>query len=199
MNRFETHFVAYYAYFTAKLHQLFFKRRQFENLVFVIVSIKENIRLIARTPLLQLAKGRYWTNTWNGHAFGYFPKVALWIWHLVTVGCQKVLAVKCNAYFQHLQYYRFKTLTTLTMIVRSNIIMPFLRKGQNIELLIVDGCLATRQKWPKLPYLVQSKQSPCQPDIPYSLNFMTLPERYTCIDVSMYWNFIHDFFGFRPT
>ena len=45
----ETYFVAYYAYFTAELRQLK-TLGQFENLVFVIVSTRENIRLIARTP-----------------------------------------------------------------------------------------------------------------------------------------------------
>ena len=40
MNRFETYFVAYYAYFTAKLNQ-----GQFENLMFVIMSTRENIAL----------------------------------------------------------------------------------------------------------------------------------------------------------
>ena len=53
MDRFETYFVAYYAYFTAELHHL--KKTttlgQFENLVFVIMSTRENIRLIARTSL----------------------------------------------------------------------------------------------------------------------------------------------------
>ena len=47
VNRFETYFVAYYAYFTAKLHQF-----QFENLVFVIMSTRENVRLIARCSLV---------------------------------------------------------------------------------------------------------------------------------------------------
>ena len=45
----ETNFVAYYAYFTAELHQF---TEQFENLVFVIMSTRENIHLIARTPLV---------------------------------------------------------------------------------------------------------------------------------------------------
>ena len=58
MNRFETYFVAYYAYFTAKLHHFFFFLKigqlgQFD-LVFVILSISENIPLIARTPLKEI-------------------------------------------------------------------------------------------------------------------------------------------------
>ena len=57
MNRFETSFVACYAYFTAKLHQ--FKKKtlgQFENqFVFVIMSPTENIRLIARTSSIRIA------------------------------------------------------------------------------------------------------------------------------------------------
>ena len=49
-----------------------------------------------------------------------------------------------NAYFQHILYYksekRLKTLTT--MIVRYNIIIPFLKTGQKFSLVIIDGCLA---------------------------------------------------------
>ena len=53
VNHFETYFVAYYAYFTAELHHFFFKKKigQFENFVFVIMSTRENIRLIARSSL----------------------------------------------------------------------------------------------------------------------------------------------------
>ena len=46
-NHFETNFVAYYAYLTAELHQFLKSLGQFENLVFVIMSTRENIRLIA--------------------------------------------------------------------------------------------------------------------------------------------------------
>ena len=52
MNHFETYFVAYFAHFTAELHQLKKTLGQFENLVFVIIPTRENIRLIARTFLL---------------------------------------------------------------------------------------------------------------------------------------------------
>ena len=52
VNRFETYFVVYYAYFTAELHQFNKTLGQFENLVFVIMSTRENIRLIARSSLL---------------------------------------------------------------------------------------------------------------------------------------------------
>ena len=54
VNHFEMYFVACCAYFTAKL-QIFFYTPilktlgQFENLVFVIMSTRENIRLIARS------------------------------------------------------------------------------------------------------------------------------------------------------
>ena len=47
VNRFETYFVAYHAYFTAELHL-----GHFENLVFVIMSTMENISLIARTSCI---------------------------------------------------------------------------------------------------------------------------------------------------
>ena len=47
-NRFETYFVAYYAYFTSKLNQ-FKKKQHYSN--FKNMSTWENIRLIARTPL----------------------------------------------------------------------------------------------------------------------------------------------------
>ena len=46
VNRCETYFVAYNVYFTAELHQW-----QFENLVIVIMSTRENKRLIARSSL----------------------------------------------------------------------------------------------------------------------------------------------------
>ena len=51
VKRFETYFVDYYAYLTAKLHQFFKTNGHFENLVFVIMSTRENIRLTARTSL----------------------------------------------------------------------------------------------------------------------------------------------------
>ena len=55
VNHFEAYFVAYCAYFTAEIHQ--FKKKhtlgQIENLVFVIMSTRENIRLIARTSFCQ--------------------------------------------------------------------------------------------------------------------------------------------------
>ena len=51
VNPFETYFVAYYAYFTAELHQILKTLGQFENLVFVILLTRENIRLIARSSL----------------------------------------------------------------------------------------------------------------------------------------------------
>ena len=47
MNRFESYFDAFYAYFTTETDQL----GQFENLGFVIMSTRENIRPIARAPL----------------------------------------------------------------------------------------------------------------------------------------------------
>ena len=50
MDRFETYFDALYAYFTTETVQ-FKTLGQFENLGFVIMSTRENIRLIASTPL----------------------------------------------------------------------------------------------------------------------------------------------------
>ena len=47
MNRFETYFVAYYAYFTAE-YTNFKNIRAIWKFVFVIMSTRENIRLIAR-------------------------------------------------------------------------------------------------------------------------------------------------------
>ena len=49
MNRFETYFDVFYAYFTTKTGQ-FKTLGQFENLGFVIMSTRENISLIARAP-----------------------------------------------------------------------------------------------------------------------------------------------------
>ena len=58
VNRFETYFVAYYAYFTAKLHQFKKTLGQFEKLVFVIIPTRENIRVIARRSLLIYKDGQ---------------------------------------------------------------------------------------------------------------------------------------------
>ena len=52
MNRFETYFDAFYVNFTTGTDK--FKKKtlgQFENQGFVIMSTRENIRLIARAPL----------------------------------------------------------------------------------------------------------------------------------------------------
>ena len=48
INCFEMYFYAYFAYFTAKPHKFLKTLRKFENLVFVIMLTRENIRLIAR-------------------------------------------------------------------------------------------------------------------------------------------------------
>ena len=53
MNRFETYFDAFYAYFTTEPDQFFKKLGQFENFGFVIMSTRENVRLIARAPFQQ--------------------------------------------------------------------------------------------------------------------------------------------------
>ena len=51
VNRFETHCVAYYAYFSAKLYQFL---KTFENLVFVIMSTRE-IYALSLELLYQIA------------------------------------------------------------------------------------------------------------------------------------------------
>ena len=51
MDHFETYFDALYAYFTTETVQFKKILEQFENLGFVIMSTRENIRLIASTPL----------------------------------------------------------------------------------------------------------------------------------------------------
>ena len=53
MNRFETYFNAFYVNFTTRKDQFYKKIGQFENLGFVIMSTRENIRLIARAPSLK--------------------------------------------------------------------------------------------------------------------------------------------------
>ena len=53
MDRFETYFDAFYAYFTTETVQFLKILGQFENLGFVIMSTRENIRLIARAPFTQ--------------------------------------------------------------------------------------------------------------------------------------------------
>ena len=50
MDRFETYFGAFYAYFTTETVQFEKILGQFENLGFAIMSTRENIRLIARAP-----------------------------------------------------------------------------------------------------------------------------------------------------
>ena len=50
MDRYETYLDAFYAYFTTESPILKILG-QFENLGFVIMSTREKIRLIARTPL----------------------------------------------------------------------------------------------------------------------------------------------------
>ena len=49
VNRFETYRVAYYAYFYYQTTPILKTLGQFDNLVFVIMSTSENIRLITRT------------------------------------------------------------------------------------------------------------------------------------------------------
>ena len=50
MNRFETYFDAFHAYFTTETVQFKKTLGQVENLGFVIMSTRENIRLIAKAP-----------------------------------------------------------------------------------------------------------------------------------------------------
>ena len=51
MNRFETYFDAYYIYYTTQTDEFLIALGLFENLAFVIMSTRENIRLIARAYL----------------------------------------------------------------------------------------------------------------------------------------------------
>ena len=51
MDRFETYFDAFYEYFNTETVQFPKTLGQLENLGFVIMSTRENIRLIARAPL----------------------------------------------------------------------------------------------------------------------------------------------------
>ena len=57
MNRFETFFVACCAYLLPNYTNFKKTLGQFENLVFVIMSTRENIRLIARSSLSVLLHG----------------------------------------------------------------------------------------------------------------------------------------------
>ena len=52
MNRFETYFDAFYVNFSTGTDQFLKTLGQFQNLGFAIMSTRENIRLIARTPYL---------------------------------------------------------------------------------------------------------------------------------------------------
>ena len=51
MNSFETYFDANYTYYTTQNRRILKSLGLFENLAFVIVSTRENIRLIARASL----------------------------------------------------------------------------------------------------------------------------------------------------
>ena len=56
MNRFETYFYAYHAYFTTRKRPILKTLERFENFVFVIMSTRENIRLIAIASLSPVDK-----------------------------------------------------------------------------------------------------------------------------------------------
>ena len=69
------------------------------------------------------------------------------------------------------------------MIVRCNIIIPFLKTGQNFLPTIIEGCISTKKMdLFAIPGII--KQSPWQLDFPYLHTVMALPERHT--DVSIY-------------
>ena len=53
MNRFETYYDANYTYYTTQNRQILKSLGLFENLALVIMSTRENIRLIARASLLR--------------------------------------------------------------------------------------------------------------------------------------------------
>ena len=61
------------------------------------------------------------------------------------------------------------------MIVRYNSIIPFLKTGQKLLLVIIDGCLATRQNG-FICYTWYYKTITAQLDFPYLHTFMALPE-----------------------
>ena len=69
------------------------------------------------------------------------------------------------------------------MMSRYIIVISIITKGQNIVLHIIDGCLATRQKWTNsLPSLI--KRLLQQQKITYLLDCIQLPEGH--IGVSIY-------------
>ena len=55
MNRFDTYFDANYTYYTTQTDEFFKSLGLFENLAFVIMSTRENIRLIAKASLITKA------------------------------------------------------------------------------------------------------------------------------------------------
>ena len=68
------------------------------------------------------------------------------------------------------------------MIDRYSTIIPFLKTGQKLLLVIIDGCLAIRQ----MDYFAIHgiiKQSPWMLDFPYLHTVMALPERHTIVSV----------------
>ena len=68
------------------------------------------------------------------------------------------------------------------MIVRYNTITPFLRTGQKLLLVIIDGCLATGQNG-FICYTWYYKTSPWQLDFPDVHTIMALPERHTDVSI----------------
>ena len=69
MDRFETYFDAFYAYFYHRNSPILKILGQFENLGFVIVSTRENIRLIARTPF----EAEFRVISYTSHTFVFWP------------------------------------------------------------------------------------------------------------------------------
>ena len=74
MKIFETYFDAFYAYFSKQKQTNFKNIRAFENLGFVIVSTRENIRLIAKA------------SSWSINIFH--------IKHSNHQGCRPLLSIK---------------------------------------------------------------------------------------------------------
>ena len=73
--------------------------------------------------------------------------------------------------------------TLIVIIVGYDIIIPFLKTGQKLLLVITDGCLATRQNG-IIYHTWSNKTITMQLDFPYLHTVMALPERHT--DVSIY-------------
>ena len=79
-------------------------------------------------------------------------------------------------------FYIINLIEKTVMIVRYNTLIPFLKTGQKLLLVIIDDCLATRLNG-LICHTWYNQQSLWQIDFPYLDTRMTLPERHTNLSI----------------